>query len=268
MLCKFTKEIDKKKLPALLFYKYYRIQLYSLFQRFFNRSILRFLALCFYICSMLKVNKFTFNFFRENTYVVFDTDTRDAVIIDPGNYTLSEDEILFGFIQDEGLRINRLLLTHAHIDHLLGNEAVHSALGLIPELHPDDLHTFTTTLSHDEMFGVDLKNTPRPSLSLHEGMRIEVGKHILEVLFTPGHSSGSVSFYHAEQPFIISGDVIFMESIGRTDLPGGNLQTLLQTITDKVYTLPPQTIIYSGHGDETTVAYESAHNPFVRKSTA
>lgn len=217
---------------------------------------------------MLKVNKFTFNFFRENTYVVSDTETREAVIIDPGNHTATEDALLLDFIREQKLNITRLLLTHAHIDHLLGNECISKALGLTPELHPDDLHTFTTTLSHDEMFGVDLKNSPHPRLSLQEGMHIAIGRHTLQVLFTPGHSSGSVSFYNAEHHFIISGDVLFMESIGRTDLPGGSLQTLLNTISEKIYTLPPQTTVYCGHGEDTTVAYESVHNPYVRKATA
>jgi hydroxyacylglutathione hydrolase len=213
---------------------------------------------------MLQVKHFTFNLFQENTYILYDENTRDGCIIDAGNSQSKEDAILLGFIEKENIKINRLLNTHAHIDHILGNKKVADELGLTPELHAADLYTFDNTIRTAQIFGFSLDDSPKPRLSLSEGDKIQIGASAVEVIFTPGHSKGSVSFYCPEHGFIISGDVIFNESIGRTDLQGGNYQELIETISSKIYSLPPQTIIYSGHGPQTSVAYEMRHNPFVK----
>jgi hydroxyacylglutathione hydrolase len=213
---------------------------------------------------MLTVHFFTFNFIGENTYVVFDAAGRDAVIIDAGNQFAEEDTALFDFITTNQLVVKRLLNTHTHIDHILGNEACVKKYGLRPEMHAEDQYTFEQTIQRSAMWGVDLRTSPQPVATLKEGEVITLGAETMEILFTPGHCRGHVSFYRAKQNFILSGDVIFMESIGRTDLPGGDMQTLLNTIQNKIYTLPPQTVIYSGHGEPTSVGYEMKHNPFVK----
>jgi hydroxyacylglutathione hydrolase len=213
---------------------------------------------------MLQIKSFTFNLFQENTYILYDENTRDGCIIDAGNSESQEDAILFDFIEKQKLNIKRLLNTHAHIDHILGNKKVAERYNLKPELHESDLFTFENTKRNSLIFGFVLDDTPSPELSLKEGAVITISDNELEILFTPGHSKGSVSFYCRKQGFVISGDVIFNQSIGRTDLPGGNQQILLNSIAEKIYTLPPETVIYSGHGPETSVAYEMKHNPFIR----
>ncbi len=205
-----------------------------------------------------------FNFIQENTYIVYDEELKDAVIIDAGNQYEQEHALLFNFIESNGLVVKRLLNTHAHIDHILGNEACALKYGLRPEIHLEDLFTFENTIQNSRMFGLDLSSSPRPEVTLKEKDEIKIGKNTLNVIFTPGHCKGHVSFYCALQDFVLSGDVIFMESIGRTDLPGGDYNTLINTIQDKIYALPPQTTIYSGHGETTSVGYEMKHNPFVK----
>lgn len=213
---------------------------------------------------MLAVKCFTFNFIQENTYIVYHTETREAVIIDAGNQYPEEDNALFKFIEANELKVIRLLNTHAHIDHIMGNEACFKKYGLAPEIHELDLFTFEKTIANSSMWGIDLSKSPVPLQSLKENSTIDIGSESMQILFTPGHSQGHVSFYYPKEHFILSGDVIFMGSIGRTDLPGGNHQTLLNTIQNQVYSLPPQTTIFSGHGEATSVGYEMMHNPFIR----
>jgi glyoxylase-like metal-dependent hydrolase (beta-lactamase superfamily II) len=213
---------------------------------------------------MLSIKQFTFNFIGENTYIVYDNESKEAVIIDAGNQFPEEDEALFNFIASHELKVIRLLNTHTHIDHILGNRACADKFNLLPEMHPEDLYTFQIMVKSGQQWGIDLSNSPKPKTSLQEYDEIIVGREKLQILFTPGHCKGHVSFYCAAQNFIISGDTIFMESIGRTDLPGGDMPTLLNSIQTKIYTLPPQTIIYSGHGDPTSVGFEMMHNPFIK----
>ncbi len=213
---------------------------------------------------MLIVKFFTFNFIRENTYLVYDDISLECVIIDAGNQYPEEDELLFKFISDHKLKVSRLLNTHTHLDHIMGNKSCAQRYSLVPEMHREDDFTFRSTIQSSGNWGVDLHDSPVPSPSLNEHDEIRLGNETLKIIFTPGHCKGHISFYCPGQNFIISGDVIFMESIGRTDLPGGDLQTLINTIQNKIYTLSPETVIYNGHGDSTTVGYEMKHNPFVR----
>ncbi len=213
---------------------------------------------------MLKIKCFTFNFIQENTYIVYDTESAEAVIVDAGNQYVQENERLFHFIEEQALRVTRLLNTHAHIDHILGNEACATKYQLTPEIHLEDLITFENTIKTSLIWGINLNTSPTPKTTLRDTETIFIGKESLEILFTPGHSRGHVSFYCAKQHFVLSGDVIFMGSIGRTDLPGGNAATLLSTITNKIYTLPMETTIYSGHGEPTRVGHEMKHNPFIQ----
>ncbi len=213
---------------------------------------------------MLQVQCFTFNFIQENTYLIFDDQSREAVIIDAGNQFPKEDQLLFKTIADLELTVTRLLNTHAHIDHIIGNAACYEKYQLFPEIHPDEVFTFEKTLQTSMLWGIDLSLSPKPKSTLIANDFITLGNEKLEILFTPGHSQGHVSFYSCAQHMIFSGDVIFYNSIGRTDLPGGNIAILEHTIQKEIYTLPPQTIIYSGHGEKTTVKEEMQNNPFVR----
>jgi len=215
---------------------------------------------------MLNIKSFTFNFFSENTYIVYHEAGGECVIIDAGNHGEYEDQMLFDFIARKKLKVKRLLNTHNHIDHVIGNLMCKSKYQVIPETHQEDLITWKQTVQTAPMFNVNLDEFPNPVASLKEGDEITIGDDSLSILFTPGHSRGHISFYNEKQKFLLSGDVIFLNSIGRTDLPGGNFETLLNTIQKKIYTLPPETTIYSGHGDLTSVGFEMKNNPFVKSS--
>lgn len=212
---------------------------------------------------MISIHAFTFGPFAENTYVL-SNESGDCFIIDPGCYFPEERQELREYITDNKLRPVRLLNTHAHLDHVLGNAFAAGNWKLKPAMHRDDLYNLERFDDVCRMYGVPGQTPPSEVDFLEEGDTVSLGDDTLEVLFTPGHSAGSISFYCPKQDFIIGGDVLFQGSIGRTDLPGGDFDTLSDTIKNKFYTLPPQTIVYSGHGPETTIAFEREHNPFVQ----
>lgn len=211
---------------------------------------------------MWTIQSFCFNPFQENSYVLFTPD-KNAIIIDPGCYGTDENEELARFISEENLIPIRLLNTHGHIDHILGNAFVHRKFNLLPELHKDDLYNYDRSIDFSKLYGLPFDPSPTPINWLTEGQIIALDNCKLEVLFTPGHSSGSVSFWCSEQDFIISGDVLFQSSIGRTDLPGGDYDTLIESIKTKLMPLPENTKVYSGHGNPTTVGIEKKINPFL-----
>ncbi len=211
----------------------------------------------------MNIQIFAFGPFQENTYLLWD-DTREAVIIDPGNYTHQENQILERFITDHQLSLTRLLLTHAHIDHISGNDFIFTKYKLYPEVHEDDLFLIETQELTCKMYGLACTPSPLPILFLKENDIIRFGKSELQCIHTPGHSPGSISFYSKKDNILISGDVLFYESIGRTDLPKGNFETLINSIKDKLYQLPAETTVYSGHGQSTTIAHEIQHNPFTQ----
>lgn len=209
----------------------------------------------------MKVKKFTFNPFQENTYVLYD-DSKEAVIIDPGCYDKSEENELVKFIDNEGLRPVQLLNTHAHIDHVFGNEFVSKKFNLKLSLHPKDHQTLTQALMASKTYGLNYTPSPMPEIDLKEGDKIQFGQTKLDIIFVPGHAPGHVVFLNKDLNVLIGGDVLFRGSIGRTDLPGGNHEDLLKNIEEKLFVLNPSTQVYSGHGPETTIGYEKAHNPF------
>ncbi len=212
---------------------------------------------------MTQVHVFEFNPFAENTYVVFD-ETRECVIVDPGCYTVAEQQILQQFIVEKALQPVRLLNTHCHLDHVFGNHFVAETWGLGLEIHRDELPVLARYLDVCQMYGIpNAAPSPMPSAFLAAGDVVSFGSTALKVLFMPGHSPASVSFYCAQEDFILSGDVLFWESIGRTDLPGGNMETLLESIRSQMLTLPEHTLVYPGHGPGTTIRHEKAHNPFL-----
>lgn len=211
---------------------------------------------------MLFLKSFTFNPFQENTYVVY-TDDKQALIIDPGNSNHLENVTLQKFIAEKELRPTRLLLTHAHIDHVLGNRFVFDTYGLLPEVHQNDLFFIERMPQSAAMYGVPCDPSPTPKRFLQEGEVIELGPYTFECLFTPGHSPGSISFYNAQNKVLISGDVLFQGSIGRSDLPMGDHDTLIASIKNKLLVLDDDVNVYSGHGPSTTIGYERLNNPFL-----
>jgi len=211
----------------------------------------------------MKIKSFCFGPFSENTYVIYD-DSQQCIIIDPGCNNNLENKELENFISDHQLNPVRLVLTHAHIDHILGNAFVFDTYKLLPEMHPFELDNLKMAETVSRVYGIPYTAGPEPKNFLKESGELGFGNTVLEILFTPGHSAGSLSFYNRNQDILISGDVLFMGSIGRTDLPGGDFDTLANTIKNKLYTLPEQTRVYSGHGDVTGIGEEKYTNPFVR----
>lgn len=211
---------------------------------------------------MLKIKTFTFNPFQENTYLLINEEN-EAILIDPGCYEKSEQEELEQFLQNNNIQLKLLLNTHAHIDHVLGYAYINRTFNLTMKLHALELPILRAVKAYAPNYGFVFEEGPEPTELLEEGDIIKFGENTLEVLFVPGHSPGSVAFYCKEQNFVIAGDVLFFRSIGRTDLPGGDHNTLITSIKNKMYTLDDDTVVYPGHGPQTTIGSEKIYNPFV-----
>jgi len=212
---------------------------------------------------MTQIQIFEFSPFAENTYVLWD-ETGECAIFDPGCYTQEERDELRAFIAEKKLRPVRLINTHCHLDHVFGNPFVQKTWGIGLEIHEGELPVLASFEGVCQMYGIPFEGTqPLPTNFIEKGDTIQFGNTRLKVLFTPGHSPASISFYCAESGFVLAGDVLFHESIGRTDLPGGNMETLLESIRTQLFTLPDETIVYSGHGPATTVRHEKEYNPFL-----
>jgi glyoxylase-like metal-dependent hydrolase (beta-lactamase superfamily II) len=212
---------------------------------------------------MTKVQCFTFNPFQENTYVVYD-ETKECVIFDPGNINVKEDKILSAFIENEQLNVVQLINTHCHLDHVFGNQYVVEKYKVEFSMHKGEVPVLNSFIPTCQLYGIPIKvPSPNPTKFIEHQDVISFGNTQLLALLTPGHSPASLSFYCEASGFIISGDVLFRESIGRTDLPGGNFDTLVNSINTHLFTLPNQTIVYSGHGPTTTIGYEKENNPFL-----
>jgi hydroxyacylglutathione hydrolase len=214
-----------------------------------------------YLRNMLHLKSFCFNPFQQNTYVVHDT-SGEAFIFDPGNSNASENQQLQKYISDKKLQLTRLLLTHAHLDHVLGNKFIYDKFGLLPEVNEKDTFFIEHMMQTAAMYGINCEQSPSPQKFIKEGDKIKLGQYTFDCLFTPGHSPGSLSFYNADNKMLISGDVLFAGSIGRTDLPMGDTETLLRSIREKLFVLPADVIVYSGHGPTTTIKHEKENNPF------
>lgn len=211
---------------------------------------------------MLQIHSFTFNPFAENTYVLFD-ETNECVIIDAGCYDESEEYELLQFIQLKKLKPVALLQTHCHIDHVLGCNFVFEKFGLQPLIHQNELVIMNVAKEYAQMFGIAMKDAPAPIISFNDGGTFVFGNTTLNLILAPGHSPGSICFYHQASNSLIGGDVLFQLSIGRTDLPMGDHVALINSITQKLFVLPEQTTVYPGHGPTTTIGYEKEHNPFL-----
>lgn len=213
---------------------------------------------------MIQVHQFTFNPFQENTYVLSD-ETKECVIIDPGNYERFEDQELEDFISQKGLKPVRLLNTHCHLDHVFGNQFVSQRWNLGLEMHRLDLPTLGMVKLSADLYGIhNYKTSPEPQHFLEAGEIIRFGQSELEVRFVPGHAPGHVAFVGHSDRIAIGGDLLFLNSIGRTDLPGGDHQTLISSVISEFFSLDSDFVIYPGHGPETTVGQEQSHNPFFK----
>lgn len=211
----------------------------------------------------INIKIFTFNGFGENTYVVYNEE-KEAFIFDPGNSTPEEDRLLFDFISAKNLQPTALISTHCHIDHILGNATVLEEYD-IPYWAPDgEQMLLESGPVLAEMYGIPYQPSPPPMKWIDTSHSVMLGQESWELISVPGHSPASMVFYLPQQEFLIGGDVLFRDSIGRTDLPGGNHEALLTNIREKLYVLPDQTIVYPGHGTTTTIGHEKKNNPFVR----
>ena len=212
---------------------------------------------------MLHVQSFTFNTLREHTYVIYD-DTRAAAIIDPGCYTQLEREALSTFIAQKGLQVTHLINTHAHIDHILGNQYVKVKYRVKLALHPAEVPILKAASQYAPTYGFPAYIPAKAEVLLNTGATIQLGNTQLKVLHVPGHSPGHIALYCQQDKCCFSGDVLFQGSVGRTDLPGGDLTTLLHSIQHQLYTLDDAVVIYPGHGPTTTIGAEKRYNPFCK----
>lgn len=211
----------------------------------------------------MEIQSFCFSPFSENTYVLYDA-TKECVIVDPGCYDQKEQETLVQFIEDQGLQPVLLLNTHCHIDHVFGNAFVSEKYGLSLHAHALEEEVLRFAAGSAHLYGLDY--TPSPEISVHlvEGQKVTFGKTELDIVFTPGHSPGSVSFLHQATQTALVGDVLFLDSIGRTDLPGGDFDTLINSIKTELLSLDDAWKVYNGHGPYTTIGRERRYNPFLR----
>ena len=212
---------------------------------------------------MLKIKIFTFNSFSENTFVIWDDDTKETAVIDPGTSSAEEEKILSNFISNEKLFVKYLINTHCHIDHILGCKYVKENFKPVYLAPEKDLPLLEHAQQQASMFNISLEGPPMPDEFITEQLELFLGKIKMNFLFTPGHTPGEFCIYFEEGKICIVGDVLFKESIGRTDLWGGDYNTLLKSIEAKLLTLPDDVVIYPGHGDGSTIGYEKQNNPFL-----
>ena len=213
---------------------------------------------------MLKLHKFTFNPFQENTYLIWDDQTKKATVIDPGCSNEIEEHEIETFISDNSLNIKYLINTHCHIDHVLGNKFIkdkYNCKFYAPEL---DIPLLENVVEQAKMFGIQINPSPLPDHYINEDLKLMIGNSEANFLFTPGHTPGEYCIIFEKENICISGDVLFLEGIGRTDLWGGDYETLLRSIRDKLFILSDEFEVYPGHGDKTTIGYEKSHNPFLK----
>ena len=209
---------------------------------------------------MLEIVTFTLGPAQTNAYLVADSETREAAVIDPS----WDGHVILAEAQKRGWRIAHLWYTHAHFDHIGGAGAIADALNPLPlvALHPND-HVLWRAEGGAPLFGFKIDPGPEPAIDLFQGQVLKLGRVEFEVRFTPGHTPGHCIFYVASAKVCFCGDLIFHDSVGRTDLPGGDWETLLNSIRTQVFTLPDETRLLCGHGPETTVGQEKQFNPFV-----
>lgn len=211
---------------------------------------------------MFLIKVLTFNAVQENTYVLYN-EAHECIIIDPGCYSEEEKDVLQSFINNNGLRPAMLLNTHCHLDHVFGNKFIAEAYRLTLQIHKNEESILQMAPASGLMFNLPFDNYQGELFFLKEGDIISLGEDSLQVIEAPGHSPGSICFYCEKQKFVIGGDVLFYQSIGRTDLPGGSHESLIKNIKEKLFALPPDVKVYPGHGPATTIGEEIKYNPYL-----
>ena len=212
----------------------------------------------------MKIKQIQNNPFQENTYIIYDSASREAAIIDCGALFPQEEEAIQEFVADNGLTIKYLLNTHLHLDHCFGNAWAAGRYGVLPMAHEDDETLLSRMGEQARMFGLPFEvKTEKLGKYLNDGDILMLGENRIEVIHTPGHSRGGLCFYIPSAGWLVSGDSLFEGSIGRTDLEGGSYATLIKSITERLMTLPEGTIVYPGHGSYTTIGDEKKTNPFL-----
>jgi glyoxylase-like metal-dependent hydrolase (beta-lactamase superfamily II) len=211
----------------------------------------------------MHIQKFIFNDFQENTLVISDS-LKNCVIVDPGCYYPYEKTELLNYLEQNSLKPLALLNTHCHIDHILGNKFISDTFQVPFYMHREDLQTLNAVPNYAPMYGfVGFEPSPQPSHLVEEGEVLHFGELSFEVIFGPGHAPGHVAYYAKEEGILINGDILFRGSFGRYDLPNGDFNTLKKTITEKLFKLPADTLVYCGHGPETTIGIEQKTNPIL-----
>ncbi len=212
---------------------------------------------------MITIKSFEFSPIQENTYILYN-EFNDCLVVDPGCYFDNEREELAAFIEQKALKPRMLLNTHCHLDHVFGNKFVAEKYGLKLSLHEKELPVLQFAPASGLMYNMPFDNYTGEFIFLKEGETLKLGADELKILFTPGHSPASISFYSEKQGFVVSGDVLFQRSIGRTDLPGGDFETLIKSIKTQLLVLPDDTKVFSGHGLVTTIGEEKRGNPYLQ----
>lgn len=213
---------------------------------------------------MLRIKSFEFSPVQENTYILYN-EFNDCMIIDPGCYSDAEKDEINAFIQEQKIKPVMLINTHCHLDHVFGNKMIAELYGLTLQIHEKEKALLDFAPASGLMYSLPFDNYKGELIYFNEGDIITMGDDQLKVLLTPGHSPGSLSFYCEKDKFVISGDALFKNSIGRTDLPGGDHELLIKSIKANLLTLPGDTAVYSGHGPVTTVGQERSNNPFLNE---
>ena len=212
---------------------------------------------------MFTLQAFVFNFASENTYILYN-ENKNAWIVDPGNFTEKETEAIDHFIRDQQLNIVRIVLTHAHIDHVMGLQWAVDNFKLPVTMHEDDKEVLDLLPMSGSRFGITVKPVTAEFHFISENDELDFDGEKFKIYHVPGHSPGSVVYHNESQKFVISGDVLFQGSIGRTDLFKGNYEQLISGIKTKLFVLDPETQVFSGHGNSTTIGFEKDYNPFFK----
>jgi len=212
----------------------------------------------------MEFKKFVFSPFQENTFVLYD-ETKECVVIDPGNFFPNENQQLDEYIESKGLKLVNIINTHNHLDHMFGARYIVDKYNVKIAAHPDDQFWAERFLEAAQGYGLPIElPAPIPEIALNDGDIFKFGMTELKVIHVPGHSPGGVAFYHKESGRLFCGDILFHNSIGRTDFPGGSHEQLISGIKNKLWKLPDETIVYSGHGPETSIGYEKTTNPYLK----
>jgi len=210
-----------------------------------------------------EIKVFVFNLISVNTYVI-SNNAKECIIVDAGCYSAKEEKEIDDYISSHKLRPVRLITTHCHFDHILGNTHIEKKYGIGIEIHKGGVEFLRASVGYASVFGFNLTEIQKASSFLEEGDKIKFGDVTLEVINTPGHANGSICLINHDEKYVLTGDVLFNSSIGRTDLPTGDYDILISSIKNKLFSLPDDYKVYPGHGEPTTIGFEKANNPFFK----